>query len=908
MRTNSSIRRLEGSAGNLVARLCSLIAQHRSAVLVSGAAGMGKSWLARQLLSVVHADVNVLVRCRGLPDEPYVVVRELLRCLGEAGVDIGAATTCAEDGKGSYEVCARLRELLVVVAPVFVVVDDVDLADCRSLQVLKCCATRLPADVALMMTCGSGRLKAADLRWGAEYRVELEALSPLEIQQWAAESFGGLVPDRWAAQVHALTGGVPRFVAEVFACVRPEQGDPGGVLEKRGVPQAIADAVSERFSVLPVASRRIVDSAALLRGRFTADLLAEVCRVSTVRAGTALVRAADAGLVEMSDDGAFEFRPSLVRSALERMLSAEDRRRGHVAVVRALENRGGEALAELTHHARASGDLAAAARYAERAADRAAWEGEPADAVELLRQLLAEPGLPRRVRAALAGRCGRLALGSLAFDDTVVLLRTIIADDTLSSGVRGELRLQLGLLRANQAGEVDLGWAEIVKAVTELRRRPLLAARAMAALAMPQWSTWPVEEHLRWLREAERTTPSRGDPALLTAIAVNRAAALLQLGDRRAWEAIDALPQDGSTAEQRQELVRGYINLADAAISLGHQAAGDFLSRAHALTGQAPSYLRHMALANDLRLALVTGRWAGLADRARRHPATRTPRSSAESHLVLARLALATGEWDEAERLLTLPGLELGHGWYGPAVLLAAATRVRLAVLRGRLSEAVDEFAAAAEVVRNKGVWAWSAELVDAGVEALLRLPDVTAAKAVLAEFGDDVEDRDCPLGHALLRFGLGMTASAEGRLDDAVVLLADAAERLAALPRPYEEARAIEAVARCLFDLADTARAVEYASAAARAFARLGATWDAARCEHLLREHGGGMGGGPGRRGYGAVLSPREESVARLIVSGHTNRQIAGVLFLSPRTVERHVANILRKLGVRSRQDVRVG
>ncbi|NEB13166.1 helix-turn-helix transcriptional regulator, partial [Streptomyces coelicoflavus] len=59
------------------------------------------------------------------------------------------------------------------------------------------------------------------------------------------------------------------------------------------------------------------------------------------------------------------------------------------------------------------------------------------------------------------------------------------------------------------------------------------------------------------------------------------------------------------------------------------------------------------------------------------------------------------------------------------------------------------------------------------------------------------------------------------------------------------------------------------------------------------------------GRRGYGDALSPREREVARLVSLGHTNREIADVLFLSPRTIEQHVAKVLRKLGVSSRADV---
>ena len=50
--------------------------------------------------------------------------------------------------------------------------------------------------------------------------------------------------------------------------------------------------------------------------------------------------------------------------------------------------------------------------------------------------------------------------------------------------------------------------------------------------------------------------------------------------------------------------------------------------------------------------------------------------------------------------------------------------------------------------------------------------------------------------------------------------------------------------------------------------------------------------------------LTRREIEVVRLVAMGHTSREIARELFLSPRTVESHVANILLKLDCRSRAD----
>ncbi len=48
--------------------------------------------------------------------------------------------------------------------------------------------------------------------------------------------------------------------------------------------------------------------------------------------------------------------------------------------------------------------------------------------------------------------------------------------------------------------------------------------------------------------------------------------------------------------------------------------------------------------------------------------------------------------------------------------------------------------------------------------------------------------------------------------------------------------------------------------------------------------------------------LTPRELQVLRLVAAGETNKAIAGKLFLSEKTVDRHVSNILTKLDVSSR------
>lgn len=62
------------------------------------------------------------------------------------------------------------------------------------------------------------------------------------------------------------------------------------------------------------------------------------------------------------------------------------------------------------------------------------------------------------------------------------------------------------------------------------------------------------------------------------------------------------------------------------------------------------------------------------------------------------------------------------------------------------------------------------------------------------------------------------------------------------------------------------------------------------------------GLGIRPGLRG---LLSPREQEVMACLIRGRLDKEIADELGISPRTVEAHLANIFRKLGVHSRHEV---
>jgi DNA-binding NarL/FixJ family response regulator len=92
---------------------------------------------------------------------------------------------------------------------------------------------------------------------------------------------------------------------------------------------------------------------------------------------------------------------------------------------------------------------------------------------------------------------------------------------------------------------------------------------------------------------------------------------------------------------------------------------------------------------------------------------------------------------------------------------------------------------------------------------------------------------------------------------------------------------------------LGDEGTAVMELDAARWVFQELGAAPELARVEQLSRSSAPAAPGG---------LSAREVQVLALVAAGNSNRAIAAELFLSEKTVERHVGNILTKLGVGSR------
>ena len=182
--------------------------------------------------------------------------------------------------------------------------------------------------------------------------------------------------------------------------------------------------------------------------------------------------------------------------------------------------------------------------------------------------------------------------------------------------------------------------------------------------------------------------------------------------------------------------------------------------------------------------------------------------------------------------------------------------------------------------------------LLPAAVEVMAAAGDVQAARAAADELSRIADELDAPLLRALAAHAEGAVLLLESDARAALGALRPAWAAWQELDVPYEAARIRVLIGLACRELGDEDSAEMEFDAARRVFHELGASTDLARAQGLspyVAEPAGG-------------LSARELQVLRLVATGKTNRLIAADLFLSEKTVARHVSNIFTKLGLSSR------
>jgi DNA-binding CsgD family transcriptional regulator len=185
------------------------------------------------------------------------------------------------------------------------------------------------------------------------------------------------------------------------------------------------------------------------------------------------------------------------------------------------------------------------------------------------------------------------------------------------------------------------------------------------------------------------------------------------------------------------------------------------------------------------------------------------------------------------------------------------------------------------------------ARILAAAVEILLAAADVEGARAAAAELRDIANAIGTPLLSAVSAHATGAVLLADGDVAAASTSLREACDAWRDLDIPYEEGQTRLLMAAVCERRGDHDGHLLDLDAARRLFTQLHANPRLARIEQP-----------PGRtvRQSPGSLSERELQVLRLLAAGKTNRAIAEELFISEKTVARHVSNIFDKVGVSSR------
>ena len=183
------------------------------------------------------------------------------------------------------------------------------------------------------------------------------------------------------------------------------------------------------------------------------------------------------------------------------------------------------------------------------------------------------------------------------------------------------------------------------------------------------------------------------------------------------------------------------------------------------------------------------------------------------------------------------------------------------------------------------------APLLDALVTVALAGHELDAARTAAEELGRLATVARTPLLDAIAAAADGWVRLAADEPAAALARFRRAAELWRSLDVPYESARAQEGIGLACRALGDADGSAIALDAAREAFRRLGAVPDAGRLDRAI-------GGAPSPGG----LSAREVEVLGRLARGATNREIAEVLGISERTVDRHVSNIYTKLDVSTR------
>jgi DNA-binding CsgD family transcriptional regulator/tetratricopeptide (TPR) repeat protein len=915
-------------------------------LLIEGEAGVGKSRLVAELLArpqlstrrllVGHCHAvresfpfgPVLEALQELPRPPRTqdlspVTGALRAWLPEGGDWLPPAVEQISDPRAAHHrVLRALRSLLSALGPTVLVLEDAHWCDPGTAELLALVVADMPPSLTLVVTYRPDQLPAGLLPSTLTSRpplgvshlsVPLDRLDRDQVGELATSLADQEVPAAIVTYVHERTSGLPFAVEELVRLLqRRRDADaqhrwPLPKASELSVPSAVAQFVVEQVGDLSADARVIVQTAAILGPGATLREVAAVADVAQDRVLAALNEARAIGVLQDTDHDRVTFRHLLASDAVQASIPSLAALHLHHRAVEMLESLQPRPADRLAHHCKAAGLIHRYVEEAELAADQAQAAGNPAAAARFLLDALAVETTPLDDRARIAAKAGWTALYGLAHHDAIPMVERLLAEP-LDDPARGELHLVQALLML-QAGDTTVADSHLLAAAPHLDHRPDLKAKCLHYLSLPWLGERPLSDHMRWQAQVEALMAELG-PEQQEYLRSQSAVSLVETGDPRGWDVAHCVlvDRDASIAQQRADMLAA-ANLAQIACRHGEvQQAETFVARALQLAHQMDDgWLRGTFAVIHLLLDWHSGHWDGLAERteALLEETADVPPDQVDVALVHGLLLLARGELDQARRSLTTAQALAEAIGALPLAGAAGGGLARLALAAGDTESALTALDAPLARLRRKGVWVWAADLCPVAVATLLAAEQPDAAAQLVAEFAQGLEDRHAPAAFAALAWCQGLLAAADQE-PGAARMLAAAGDQWLAIGRPYEQALVTEVLGQ-QFVASDPDGARDVWVTALTVYSQLGASWEISRLCALMRRHGIDppypWRGGP--RSYAHVLSPREAEVVRLAAEGRTNREIAQTLFLSPRTIEGHVARALRKLGVQTRDQL---
>jgi DNA-binding CsgD family transcriptional regulator len=876
-------------------------AGHGRVVVLAGSAGSGKTTLIWRCLPTwtAHAEAVLASGDDSETTLPGGLLDQVAQQPGQAAADLAAvlAGGRADPLLTGSAVLALLRERACV-CPLVVVVDDAQWGDELSLRALCFAARRLWADPVLWVVAtrldGLARLPSGLVRAAAERgaRLDLAGLDAGEVAALAELAGAGRLPIRAAERLREHTGGIPLHVRELLHDL------PTAILRTPGVslpaPRSLHTLVVSRLAACSVDTEALVVAAAVLGA--DCELADAAVLAGLADPLPALQEAISQRLLAeppVAGRRRAAFPHALIRAAVYQDVGVSRRAALHRAAAgltggsTALAHRvagcagaDGQLAADLAARAdaeRAAGQLPSAAEHllmaARVAGDRQHAEGWLAEAVGLLLELgdaAGARGYAAQVAAMAPSAQRDLLLGRL----------------DLLAGACAAAEQRIGVAWAALAAEAGTGRAPVSEA----------AAKAACELALMLMGQQRLGDAASWARRAARAAASGFTQACSRTV---QCGCLAVAGrDRRARALLEA-----ELAQCTDDAARALLHLGlGGTLLYADDLPGAAIHTTAATTlGEACLPASHLLEARLLQVILAyrAGHWDQAAADSDRLITLLDDLDQgwllSRAHLAAVYIAAGRGNWQVAARHADAASPPPGLG----AIALADA-RTAIAVARDDLPAILATADAAADPGLLRRLEPSQLLFWPAYATALARTGQHARAARILRPY----EQRAAACAR---RSALAAASRARGVLnacrhdrDGALAAFDASLAHLDGLGLPLEEAMTRLERGRLLRRAGQRRAAARDIGTARALFAGLCAQPFLARCDTELGAEPPAMPG-PDR----PPLTARQLSVARAAAAGRSNRQIAAELYISVKTVEFHLGQILARLGIDSRTQI---